>query len=46
MPSDPATNANQPARRTMTIDPVTRIEGHASSESVTNSAGRPSVAPP
>ena len=29
MPSDPATNANQPARRTITIDPVTRIEGHA-----------------
>ena len=29
MPSDPATDANLPARRTITIDPVTRIEGHA-----------------
>ncbi|QCH14241.1 Ni/Fe hydrogenase subunit alpha [Synechococcus sp. CB0101] len=29
MPSHPATDANQPPRRTITIDPVTRIEGHA-----------------
>ena len=29
MPMDPATDANQPPRRTITIDPVTRIEGHA-----------------
>ena len=29
MPMDPATDANQPTRRTITIDPVTRIEGHA-----------------
>ena len=29
MPMNPSTDSNQPKRRTITIDPVTRIEGHA-----------------